>query len=60
MKTFEKWVDSIVYALALCPDVNADEVPDLIHARQKELDQEPDVSIYSHGMTVPTDKDYEV
>ena len=59
---FEKWVEDIVYALMMCPDVHHDEVPDLIYQRQKELEQEPDntLSIYSHGMTLPTDKDYDV
>jgi hypothetical protein len=47
-------------ALKACPDVAVGDVAKMIYARQKELEQEPDVSIYSHGMTVPTDKDYEV
>lgn len=61
-ETFEEWVESIIYALLMCPDVHHDEVPELIYQRQKELEQEPDstLSIYSHGMTLPTDKDYDV
>lgn len=61
-ETFEEWVESIVYALLKCPDVHADEVVELVYKRQQELEQEPDstLSIYSHGMTLPTDKDYEV
>ena len=38
---FEEWVEEIVYALMMCPDVHHDEVPDLIYQRQKELEQEP-------------------
>lgn len=47
-------------ALSACPDVSVNHVAEMIYARQKELEQEPDVSIYSHGMTLPSDKDYEV
>lgn len=42
MMNFERWVESIVYALMVCPDVRVEEVADLIMARQRELEQEPD------------------
>jgi len=56
------WISAIARALEACPDVDVDEVPDLIRQRQKELEQEPKdtLSMYTHGMTLPTDKDYEV
>lgn len=47
-------------ALSACPDVSVEDVAKMVHARQKELEQEPDVSPYSHGMTLQSDKDYEV
>jgi hypothetical protein len=56
------WFTDIALALEECPDVYPNEVPDLIRQRQKELEQEPEgtLSIYTHGMTLPTDKDYDV
>ena len=56
------WITNIINTMAECPDVTAEDIPDLIRQRQAELEQEPDatLSIYSHGMTLPTDKDYEV
>ena len=61
-ETFERWVEDIIQALVMCPDVDVDEVPKLIYQRQKELEQEPEdtLSMYTHGMTLPTDKDYDV
>jgi hypothetical protein len=56
------WISAIARALEACPDVDVDEVPKLIYQRQTELEQEPEgtLSMYTHGMTLPTDKDYDV
>ena len=56
------WISAIARALEACPDVAVEEVPKLIYQRQKELEQEPEdtLSMYTHGMTLPTDKDYDV
>jgi hypothetical protein len=52
----------ILETLKWCEDVEIWEVPLLIVQRQRELEQEPEdtLSIYTHGMTLPTDKDYDV